>query len=687
MRPVILFFLILLIGNIFAFDVSPYLMVNETNASVAKEFFALNSTIYYIINISGTPTFLVKLDNLVLDKTEIESALKQYYSQKYSLSQNETNALRTDFITYNYSRNNGGRFKDQEENACRKALFLHLYPCFDNSSCYKTAQLVCAGYTQVTGCSDPEMFYPYIVSFVNASDQTTAMMNDIFNMFSTMTTDNIVAYLQKMKSYIPSLKYAMNKMESTPFRMPAQGEHCNNCYGICPDIDMDGAALDRADSKLKTFLTKVAPLANYQQTADKIFNNTQMRLLESEKADKRLYYRSIYLEIKDEASDVKDRAQHVLSLVDNATARNKLAAISAIESDIENMINSSNFDDLNSTLLDYKAAVKALNATVAELAIVYDNVSNISTSAAVYLFLIEGKASTPEEIKTLNVLREKKMLLDQQFKPGLTTTQYSDIQAQYAALVKEEKDFLAKKSTSPTQTFYMLADGMARKIIEVLDTFVNQVKPLTYLERIKYSTFLPTAVSLLLFFSFSSLLFFLFMFYYGFAARPMHKALLVILVLLLVFLVALFSMSMYLSFDKAYGKMEYSDFVSMVKSSKNFTLIIIKDGADNQTLSAMRTCASSVAITMARSNVTTKIYEMSDQTCYPFETNLSQTIQNSSSQQSSCLDRISGPIMLFNSSMTSSSTYTGLLVKQALFAGNSAFYSTCAPAEALKILK
>ncbi|MDD5337720.1 MAG: hypothetical protein PHS02_04525, partial [Candidatus ainarchaeum sp.] len=211
--------------------------------------------------------------------------LRTYYTQKYALSPNETASLQTDFITFNASRNNGGRFPGQEEFACRKALFLHLYPCTNASSCLKTATVVCAGYAEATGCNDPNMFLQPIKDFTNASDTLNSAMSRIFALFSNMGPDNVVSSVQEMKGYIPTLRAAENTIESTLFRMPSIGQSCTKCYGLCPDLDLDDTALSRAESKLNNLSTKVAPLANYQSLANTVYSNTQERLENDQEED------------------------------------------------------------------------------------------------------------------------------------------------------------------------------------------------------------------------------------------------------------------------------------------------------------------------------------------------------------------------------------------------------------------
>ncbi|MDD5337721.1 MAG: hypothetical protein PHS02_04530 [Candidatus ainarchaeum sp.] len=69
MRPVIVFSLLLLATAVHAFEASDYLYANETNASISREFFTLNHTVYSLINISGSPSFLVKADELMVDQS------------------------------------------------------------------------------------------------------------------------------------------------------------------------------------------------------------------------------------------------------------------------------------------------------------------------------------------------------------------------------------------------------------------------------------------------------------------------------------------------------------------------------------------------------------------------------------------------------------------------------------------
>ncbi len=199
MRPALfsLFALLMLTAGAFAFSVEDYLAGNETNASIAKDSFSINSTAYYIANISNKPTFLVKAGEVVQDKAEIQDAVRQYYVSKYYPSQGELNTLRNYFLAYNVSRNDGARYKGYEENACRGVLLLNIYPCKNETSCNKTAVTFCGSPTGKygLGCNDPSAVYDKIVEFANASDTTEELMKDIFAKLGALTSDNVADYI------------------------------------------------------------------------------------------------------------------------------------------------------------------------------------------------------------------------------------------------------------------------------------------------------------------------------------------------------------------------------------------------------------------------------------------------------------------------------------------------------------
>ncbi|MFA5077481.1 MAG: hypothetical protein WC488_03570 [Candidatus Micrarchaeia archaeon] len=681
MRPVILFSLLLLAGAAYSFDVSDYLYANETNASVSKEFFTLNHSVYYIMNISKEPTFLVKEDELVLNKSEMTAVLKEYYTQKYALSPNETASLETDFLTFNASRNNGGRFKGQEEFACRKALFLHMFPCTNASSCLRTATFACAAYADATGCGDPDMFLQPIKDFTNGSDTIEITMARIFYLFGSMNSENTISSIEEMKADVPALKDAKGRIESTMFRIPSVGESCSKCYGLCPDLDLDDAALTRAEGKLNNLSAKVAPLANYPSLVNKIYSNTEERLESDENEDSRLYYTGIYDTARLPAVTVKNRTSEVLAYVDNASIRSKLETVQAMELEIEQMIGSNNFTNLEDTIVEYSAMVKSLNESVAPLLGVYDNVSQASKEATVYIFLAEGKALGSEEAASLNTIKTKKLLLDQQFKPGLTSTQYADLKSNYSLLINESRALLSKGN--PVQAFYMFAAGPSGKMVEGMGSLAMQVKPLTNSERAGLSAYVPLLGSSLFFLSFSSLVVFIFSVYYGLSPKPLNRMLLLVLSMLLVFLLALVAVSVYLALDKSTNRVEYSDFYSSVKLAGNVTILVQGDTVDETELGAMENCSAAVSRELAKSNISSKIYVVREGNCTAYFP--PGTSATGLTQFPNCADKITTPLVFFNSSLVTSSAYSGLLLDQASFSGSNEYYRICAPAEAIRL--
>ncbi|MDD5337343.1 MAG: hypothetical protein PHS02_02570, partial [Candidatus ainarchaeum sp.] len=169
----------------------------------------------------------------------------------------------------------------------------------------------------------------------------------------------------------------------------------------------------------------------------------------------------------------------------------------------------------------------------------------------------------------------------------------------------------------------------------------------------------------------------------GLAPKPLNRMILLVLAMLLVFLLALLSVSVYLALDRSSNKVEYSDFYSIVKQAGNVTLLIEAGNADDAQLAIMENCSTAMAAELAKSKVTSKTYILRGSNCsayFPPGANATGLLE-----VPNCVDKITTPLVFFNSSLVTSSTYSGLLLKQAYFAGSSDYYSICAPAEALKL--
>ncbi len=692
MRPALLSMLFLLVfagASSAAFDVDSYLTENESSATITEEFFNLNGTIYYIINISGQPTFLIKADEIVEGKNEIESTLKSYYSSKYMLTQNETDKLLGYFVSFNNSRNDGGRWVNKEEFYCRQILRLEekdkeLWPgCVDDSSCNATIYKLCAlqYFKDATHCSDPADFLPALQDFAYSSQGLETIIADIFSKLSTISTDTIGTYLSQIDAYIPTLKEYSETIVKTPFRYPAVGEDCpfdssdllNNCYGACPDFVYNTSALDSADSYLSTLISKIEPLAQYKSISDKIYNNTRYRIQLRKNMEARELYLSIYHSVKLVGAQVKNKTFEALKLVSNATVQQKLAKLAQTEASIEAMINADNFTDVNSSISQYSKDIESLNASADELLAIYDGALETYKSATVYIFLAEGKSLGPEDTKKLLVLKQRKLQLDGQMGAGLTATQYSDLVANYQAVINDGKALASK--AAPENALYIFT-RMANKFVDALDILFAKVRPLSYAERAQISAYLPISLSALLFLSFSCMVIFLFLVYYAITSSPINKLILVGLSLMLVFILGLVSVSLFLSLDKSYNKLEYGDFVDMARYSKNVAIAVQKDGGDAATLAAMDSCAASISSALTESNITYSLYELDGDAC-----------SKGGESVPACLDKNSYPLILLKASATDSAVYSGLLVKQAAIQGTESYYTVCPFAEAFKIAK
>lgn len=678
MKRALLFSLLMLFTASFAFDATEYLSANETSASVSKEYFNISNTVYYIVNISGKPTFLVKADALLENKADIEAALKSYYTIKYYPASSDIDKLKGYFTSLNTSRNDGStRFPKKEEYACRQAIFLDKEPCYDNSSCYNTSRLFCAYlYLVGLGCNNPYIYYYDIESFSFASSGMDTTLGDVMLKLNGMNENNIVTYISQLKTTsISALKNYTSNIESTIFRYPQPGEDCPTCSGFCPYIDLNNTALTSAETLTNTISTKISPLGQYVTLAEQIYNNTQFRFQERNNAAKRQSYLVEYNPLKADAKAVKNKTQGALSIVDNSTVKEKLAKLGSMETEIEAMINANNFTSVNSSLDSYSKAIASLNASADSLLQIYGNVSAAYETASVYMFLAESRNFGPDDTRNLNNLKQKKLSLDANFTKGsaMTSTQYSDMKAQYLLLADEEKTLLGKNSGE--RVLYIFT-GMSNKFVDALDSMISaigSVRPLTYTERTQISAYLPIGLSALLFVSFSSAVLFLFLVYYAAAPRPMHKALLVGISLFLIFLLALVSISVFLSINKSLNKLEFSDFEEMLQYSRNSVIVIQTQGATNEVSAAMAACASEISEALANEKISSSIYVLDGQAC---------TVNGTAAQN--CLDSVRSPIIMLKSG-SEDSEYSGLLIRQATISGNAQSYDICPFAKAFSL--
>ncbi|MEW6529008.1 MAG: hypothetical protein AB1391_03910 [Candidatus Micrarchaeota archaeon] len=693
MKFQILFFFLMSVTSIFAFNITQYLTVNETNATIEYESFTIDYTNisldYYIVNINKKPTFLIKTENIsnktnetikeiVLNRTEIENALKVYYQGKYFINATELNSIKPYLVAFNLSRNNGvGSYKNMEENFCRQSLFLDSSPCIDDESCLRASAAFCilARKFSSMGCANQYTYLNAIKDFSFSSYGIDKVLSNITNKLNTIDEYNPNEYLKQIKNEIKLLKNYTFYIENTEFRIPLENQTCANCSGICVMLDLDTDSLDSAEKIIDKILSKIAQLSQYKLNSEIIFNNTQLRIQQSLSLDTMFYYNSTYASLKLKADKVRNLTNQALALIDNETAKLKLSQLSILEAEIESIINTNNFTLINDSLANYTQIIDSLNFSLNSTIITYYNISEAYKDATIYMFFIDGKALTLENDANRNSIKQTKTLLDQQFKKGLNASTYNDLKTQYEILISDEKALLSKTNT--TQIFYLLT-GISGNIIKEIDAFMVQAGSLTHLQKTQLSSYLPFGVSLVFFFSFLSAILFVFFIYYALIPKPINKILIAIFIMFLIFLIGMISICLFFSTDKMLNKMEYSDYFDLIKRTKNMVITIPqKNNIDNQTYTSMKTCALSIIAEFTKKNISSSFYEVSSNECIAMDKN-NTTIKN-------CLDKNTKPIIMLNVSSITSVSYSGLITKQMNIFGDSLFYEVCPFAEILKI--
>ncbi|MBU0586274.1 hypothetical protein KJ780_02075 [Candidatus Micrarchaeota archaeon] len=674
MKNKLLISLMLLFTITAAFDVDDYLTPEEENATITNEYFSLNHTVHYIVNVGGEPTFLIKDDALLTAPDEIGSTLKAYYSAQYEINSTEITLMRTYIQNYNDSRNNGvDQYTGLEEYSCRQAIFLPLYPCTNETSCNTTARMMCAYLNNLgMGCNDYSSFVGPITEFSYASFGTDSALANISNRLDSLNMENAVDHISKIKSEIALLKTYRQQIENTMFRIPLSGESCYNCTGVCPKIDLAETYLSSMDTLATSLSNKIAPLANYSSTSQKIHSNTQDRINQLENANTRKEYEAVFLPLSEQAKVIKENALDALSLIQNVSLQAKLDNFLMIEYEIETKLSTYNFTGLNESIIEYNLTLNQLNSSIAPAMSFYEDVENTSVEAEAYLIIAESQVCEGA-FDELEELQEEKDNLDSSFQDGLSAAQYEALQEDYEDIIEQEKALIA--SGGGIESSLYLLEGASDSALDNFASVLHTIKPLTYSERAEFSSYLPISYAVLMFLIFTSFCAFIIMVYYGIARKPMNSILLLSVFLILVLFIGIFSLLSFFSADKALNRLSQGSFLNLAKSSNEVLILINKDGTDAATILAMDACASKISAALQMHNISSLVYTLDDSMC---TSNSSNTLQD-------CLDVIEAPFFILSVADSDSTTYSGLLLDEANVKGRVAYLDQCAVAEAIKL--
>ncbi|MBN2122024.1 hypothetical protein JW721_03130 [Candidatus Micrarchaeota archaeon] len=675
--------LMFVLGILSAFSVGDYLRAGENETS-SEEFTAFGSN-YELILIDGEEALLLKEGEVLESQSEIEDALREYYTSRYYPSQADIDEIYDLVTLYNESRENGDMYEGVEEKYCRMSFFLDvgLFSCTNDTDipptnwdeargndCYMLSSVICEEYGDLFGCSDPWDIIDMVRDFAMSSDGLTEIVARSHNNLDNISEDNIYDVFTQLKTDIEKTKEYEGKLEDSIFRVPwtANGDDCNDCLGICTPIIIDEEYLEQAEEKIDELLPRLQYIGEYEELAEKVYLSTIQREDYHEVSLLYDYYDGLFAPEKQRAAELTADADEALELVSDSTVSANAARADELVFLIEERLNASEFASINASRSELVAKLNVLEERISFSYEVYENASEAKEIADSLFFTLETKGLSEEEAAQFTALKSEKRTQDRSFVDGLSADKYAQLTDKYLELSASASDMLNNGEAAGVIVDTFKGAGM--KTNNGISDLVTTMVPLERTEREEISGYAPLLISGLSFFSLSSLAVFLMVFVSAvFAGAFRNKLVLLGGVLALgcsILFAGVLSGGIYFVLSSSSTDASFTDFQSQVLGSDHVSIMIDSNQASAGTASAMMRCAQELSSNLEGKEVI--IYEKLDGNC----------LINNSITLSECYNTIEEPIVVLSYSEADEAPQfsTGFVYK-GTFYGDEEYFSDC----------
>ncbi|MCK4319339.1 hypothetical protein KAW38_02085 [Candidatus Micrarchaeota archaeon] len=649
-------------------DIAPYLFLDEIVTDVVN--FSLtgeNGGQYCLVYVDDIRTFLIKEGELMLDADDVSEILGEYYTSLYYPDEDSIDELKTIFVEYNLSRNNGDFFKGVEEEKCAMTLLFHAFPCVDESTCFFTSTVLCDEYGDVFGCSTPSDIFEDVYEFGMATNGLTNSLNDIMQKLNSLNSDNVHDSLTEIKDEILNLLDMQEDLEKTIFRYPTGGDICSNCYAVCMAIDINESLMDDAEDSLDELLEKTSYLGDYDAVAENIASESNERSNLKDLQAEMKYYTLLLKPYEEKAEDVLPLAKALLETVDNQTVRNKVENVEELFDGVRESINTTEFTGINASLEEIGALLNVINNSIEPAWQIYNDTEKEQVRASSYMFALETSNVPEFDPETYDDLKKKKRTLDYSFVEGLTPERYLEIREDYVNITTTIIPLL---SGVQIYTFEDQVKSQGKSLTEGVLGTVQSIQPLSREDRSELSFYLPLGLSIWFFISVSSLLFFIVILVSSFVEFFENKVAFVGAMLVALFLiigVGFVSGGLYLLIDQSTNIATVNDFREEMLESEHITIFLDAQDVESATLDEMTNCAKLLSTTLTNKTVT--IYQ---------KYNEDKCIIESSGISTSCSSSIKEPIITFRyAEEEKPPTFSVVFKTEGIFEGDKDYFHSC----------
>ncbi len=642
MRPktyAVIALLFLLSGAAFAFTASDYYYPDEGDVTVTSEEFTLDGTDYELLFFNGEETFLLKEGEPVNDSVEMSTVLHDYYIDKYYPSEEDLQEVKDLVAAFNASRNDGYDWKNKEEYVCREIVFtdkrimMDGEPvwCHDDESCYRNALLVYSAYSQGMGWGSYDVILQPLKDFSYASYGLDYILANITTMLNSSDEETIVDTFDYIDESIPTMNDYVDDIEATIFRTPrlndtVDREDCNlRCYGMCPSFDLDENILDELDEKVEELTDSIGPFAEYEETASRLYVNTQLRFSHYLNLTTSSQYDVVFAPLEEQGIELEEYADTATELVSNTSFMIKLERLKELRSSIRGDIDGNDFDTLDEDIEEYTELIDEVQEGADNLYVIYNGTADAKNNAEFLLFEIGTKDLGPLEEEKFNELRNKTSLLDEEFSSGLTAVQLEELKNNYTEVGEDAMRLLGSVESTGASQAIVYFRGFARRLNGGIAQFAETTNLANVEEIPENQVTTLGGFSLLVFLSLGSiaLLFFLYILR---AYRHSRIRLIVVTGFVVsMLLLGAFAFSLFFFMQKTSTDATMDEFLVDFQDRETAAIVVDATLMDNTEYDAISGCAESLAdsiratnksvyiITMKAGGSCTKSYESHDE--------------------------------------------------------------------------
>lgn len=683
--------LLLLVGLVSAFNVADYLYPTEENVTVSYTDFTLRGHDYSLVALDGEDTFLLKHEEVVTNQSEIESVLYSYYLQMHYPSEEEIQDLKDLVERFNDSRNDGYDWPNKEEYVCRDDVMLsngkvtHLgepLVCRDEESCERIGMLLFSAYGQGLGLGSPTPLIEAVSEFTPYSLEMDDIVSNYTFMLENLNENTLEETMDYIGDTVDTLSTNSEKIEDTIFRTPRLNDTEDRdacylkCYAICPSFDLDQDALGEIDDMAEDLLSKIGPLAGYEEAASNVYNNSMSRIEYTETEKKAEEYSGLFSSLNATAGKVISLGDEAVLHVANSTLSGKLFSLKSLHQTIPEDIEERNFETMEEDMLRYDELIKEVDQGASFLLEQYDETKEAKNLANSLIFVLESKDLDPVSMKALELLRNDTADLDAEFRDGLTPEELAALESDYTDLARDAQNLLLSENDMPANRVLLLFRGYASKVNTGIASVAEKTDAMEAREIPENLTL--ALFSALVFFSLASIVALAFLYLVATAKFVVPKtgyimasAFVVLMVLLLGF-----SVFMYLFLGKTSTDATLPEFLADFNSKESTSIVVDLRDTSYSDSQAMGSCASSLADSFTQRNKSWTMYSVTANTC----TKRDSTGSNATLSVDDCLGRAENETSLFALEYSASNEppkFSVIYENKAEIRANLDYYESC----------